>query len=86
MPDINKFLTDMKANSTAEVSTQWAKVEELYNKKLWHQLTKLLQDLIKEKSLQVRFWCLSIDSLYFVLCRTSSLQSTKNSSWTLSRG
>jgi len=52
MPDINKFLTDMKANSTAEVSTQWAKVEELYNKKLWHQLTKLLQDLIKEKSLQ----------------------------------
>ena len=55
MPDINKFLTDMKANSTAEVSTQWAKVEELYNKKLWHQLTKLLQVLIKEKSLQVRY-------------------------------
>ena len=53
MPDVNKFLTDMKASSTAEVSTQWAKVEELYNKKLWHQLTVILQTLIKEPSLQV---------------------------------
>lgn len=86
MPDVNKFLTDMKASSTAEVSTQWAKVEELYNKKLWHQLTKLLQDLIKEKSLQVRFWILSTEIVYFLLFRTSLLQSTKNSSWTLSRG
>ena len=80
MPDVNKFLTDMKASSTAEVSTQWAKVEELYNKKLWHQLTKLLQDLIKEKSLQVRFWILSTEIVYFLLFRTSLLQSTKNSS------
>ena len=86
MPDVNKFLTDMKASSTAEVSTQWAKVEELYNKKLWHQLTKLLQDLIKEKSLQVRFWILSTEIVYFLLFRTSLLQSTKNSLWTLSRG
>ena len=53
MPDINKFLADMKSSSTAEVSTQWAKAEELYNKKLWHQLTVILQTLIKEPSLQV---------------------------------
>ena len=52
MPDINKFLADMKSSSTAEVSTQWAKAEELYNKKLWHQLTKLLGSLVKEASLQ----------------------------------
>jgi len=52
MPDINKFLSEMKSSSTAEVSTQWAKAEELYNKKLWHQLTKLLSGLIKEASLQ----------------------------------
>jgi len=52
MPDINKFLTDIKASSSPDVSTKWAKVEELYNKKLWHQLTKLLQDLVKEPSLQ----------------------------------
>ena len=52
MPDINKFLAEMKSSSTAEVSTQWAKAEELYNKKLWHQLTKLLGSLVKEASLQ----------------------------------
>ena len=52
MPDINKFLADMKSSSTAEVSTLWAKAEELYNKKLWHQLTKLLGSLVKEASLQ----------------------------------
>jgi len=52
MPDINKFLSEMKSSSTAEVSTQWAKAEELYNKKLWHQLTKLLAVLVKEASLQ----------------------------------
>ena len=54
MPDINKFLTDMKSGSSPDVSTKWAKVEDLYNKKLWHQLTRLLQDLVKEPSLQVR--------------------------------
>ena len=42
----------MKSSSTAEVSTQWARAEELYNKKLWHQLTRLLAALIKEPSLQ----------------------------------
>ena len=52
MPDINKFLSEMKSSSTAEVSTQWAKAEELYNKKLWHQLTKLMSSLVKEASLQ----------------------------------
>jgi len=52
MPDINKFLSEMKSSSTAEVSTLWAKAEELYNKKLWHQLTKLLASLVKEASLQ----------------------------------
>jgi len=52
MPDTNKFLSDIKASSTPELSTKWAKVEEYYNKKLWHQLTKLLQQLIKEPSLQ----------------------------------
>ena len=53
MPDVNKFLSEMKTSSTPELSPKWAKVEEYYNKKLWHQLTKLLQQLIKEPSLQV---------------------------------
>ena len=44
----------MKSGSSPDVSTKWAKVEELYNKKLWHQLTRLLQELVKEPSLQVQ--------------------------------
>ena len=53
MPDPAKFLTEMKESSGPEMSSQWVKVEELYNKKLWHQLTIALQSLIKEPSLQV---------------------------------
>ena len=53
MPDPAKFLTEMKESSGPEMSGQWVKVEELYNKKLWHQLTIALQSLIKEPSLQV---------------------------------
>ena len=52
MRDINKFLTDMKADSNGEVASRWAKVEEYYNKKLWHQLTVQLQALVKEPSMQ----------------------------------
>jgi len=52
MPDPAKFLTEMKESSGPEMSGQWVKVEELYNKKLWHQLTIALQSLIKEPSLQ----------------------------------
>ena len=31
MPDINKFLSEMKKSSMAELSTQWAKAEELFD-------------------------------------------------------
>jgi len=52
MPDVNKFLTEMKSCSNADLASQWAKVEEHYNKKLWHQLTVQLQSIIKEPSMQ----------------------------------
>ena len=52
MPDPAKFLSEMKESSSSELASQWVKVEEVYNKKLWHQLTVLLQSLIKEPSLQ----------------------------------
>lgn len=52
MPDVNKFLTEMKSSSNADLASKWAKVEELYNKKLWHQLTVQLQSIIKEPSMQ----------------------------------
>ena len=53
MPDPAKFLSEMKESSGSELSGQWVKVEEFYNKKLWHQLTVLLQSIIKEPSMQV---------------------------------
>lgn len=53
MPDANKFLSDMKSNSSPEISAKWSKVEEYYNKKLWHQLTKMIQQIVKEPSQQV---------------------------------
>ena len=53
MPDPGKFLSEMKESSGSDLSAQWMKVEEFYNKKLWHQLTIALQSLIKEPSLQV---------------------------------
>jgi len=52
MPDVNKFLTEMKSSSNADLASKWAKVEENYNKKLWHQLTVQLQAIIKEPSMQ----------------------------------
>lgn len=52
MPDPQKFLSEMKESSSSDLSGQWVKVEEFYNKKLWHQLTMLLQSLIKEPSMQ----------------------------------
>jgi len=52
MPDPGKFLSEMKESSGSDLSAQWVKVEEFYNKKLWHQLTVLLQSIIKEPSMQ----------------------------------
>jgi len=51
MKDINKFFVDIKAVSTPEIATQWSKAEDLYNGKLWHQLTLLLNSLVREPSL-----------------------------------
>ena len=59
MPDPGKFLSEMKESSDSDLSAQWMKVEEFYNKKLWHQLTVALQSLIKEPSLQVAQWRLA---------------------------
>jgi len=51
MRDVNKFLTEMKSSSNTEVAARWTKVEDYYNKKLWHQLTVQLQAIIKEPSM-----------------------------------
>ncbi|XP_039752395.1 26S proteasome non-ATPase regulatory subunit 13 [Pararge aegeria] len=49
--DVNEFLAK-KQTSEPELSEDWAKLEELYNKKLWHQLTLKVQELVKHPSLQ----------------------------------
>lgn len=42
--DVAGYLAEQQRKSTGELAQDWATIEELYNKKLWHQLTlKLLQ-------------------------------------------
>jgi len=42
--DVAGYLTEQQRKSTGDLANEWGKIEELYNKKLWHQLTlKLLQ-------------------------------------------
>lgn len=52
MKDVNKFLTEMRASGSEEVSAMWARCEDLYSKKLWHQLTLQVAELVKEPSMQ----------------------------------
>jgi len=54
MRDVNKFLADMRSGSSEEVSAMWARCEEHFNKKLWHQLCLQLELLVKEPSMQSR--------------------------------
>ncbi|CAK1546555.1 unnamed protein product [Leptosia nina] len=49
--DVNDFLSKKQA-SDPDLAADWAKLEELYNKKLWHQLTLKVQDLVIHPSLQ----------------------------------
>jgi len=54
MKDVNTFLSEMRSSSSEEVASMWARCEELYNKKLWHQLTIQLDSLVKEPSMQTK--------------------------------
>ncbi|CAH2056042.1 unnamed protein product, partial [Iphiclides podalirius] len=49
--DVNDFLSKKQA-ADPELAADWAKLEELYNKKLWHQVTLKLQDFVNYPSLQ----------------------------------
>lgn len=52
MRDVNKFLTEMRGSGSEEVSAMWARCEDFYNKKLWHQLTLQMGTIVKEPSMQ----------------------------------
>ncbi|CAG9135074.1 unnamed protein product [Plutella xylostella] len=49
--DVNDFLTKKQTNEPS-LAADWAKLEELYNKKLWHQVTLKLQEFVKHPFLQ----------------------------------
>ncbi|KAK8379666.1 hypothetical protein O3P69_019567 [Scylla paramamosain] len=49
---VEAYLTAKKENSSAELSKIFGEMEELYNKKLWHQLTLALLGLVKEPAMR----------------------------------
>nr|CAG4641685.1 EOG090X05V9 [Eurycercus lamellatus] len=53
MRDVPKYLNSKQSSTVdQDLAAEWAKLESLYNKKLWHQLTIELLDFVKHPSLQ----------------------------------
>ncbi|KAL1502084.1 hypothetical protein ABEB36_007282 [Hypothenemus hampei] len=50
--NVNEYLTKKQKESPKDLIPEWAALEELHNKKLWHQLTLKLLVLIKRPELQ----------------------------------
>ncbi|XP_017888631.1 26S proteasome non-ATPase regulatory subunit 13 [Ceratina calcarata] len=50
--DVNTYLSQNQNVADKELATEWAQLEELYNKRLWHQLTLKLETFVKHPSLQ----------------------------------
>lgn len=49
---VTKYLSEEKKTSNKELAEEWCKLEELYNEKLWNELTIKLQTFVKHPSLQ----------------------------------
>ncbi|KAJ2943294.1 hypothetical protein O0L34_g12101 [Tuta absoluta] len=49
--DVGDFLAKKQA-AEPDLASEWGKLEELYNKKLWHQVTLKVQELVSHPSLQ----------------------------------
>ncbi|KAF7286681.1 regulatory particle non-ATPase 9 [Rhynchophorus ferrugineus] len=49
---VTDYLSKKQKEGPKDLVTEWASLEELYNKKLWHQLTLRLLVLIKKSELQ----------------------------------
>ncbi|XP_075526862.1 26S proteasome non-ATPase regulatory subunit 13-like isoform X2 [Dermacentor variabilis] len=50
--DVGAYLKKQQEQSPPELSQQWAEFEELYNKRLWHQLTLKLQAFVRCPEMQ----------------------------------
>jgi len=46
------FSSKESEESDKDLAGEWAQLEELHNKKLWHQLTLKLETFVKNQSLQ----------------------------------
>jgi len=45
--DVGAYLAEQQKKSSGDIATEWSQLEELYNKKLWHQLTLRIQNFVK---------------------------------------
>ncbi|XP_034186446.1 regulatory particle non-ATPase 9 isoform X2 [Osmia lignaria lignaria] len=50
--DVNTYLSQNQNVADKQLATEWAQLEELYNKRLWHQLTLKLETFVKHPALQ----------------------------------
>ncbi|KYN10164.1 PREDICTED: 26S proteasome non-ATPase regulatory subunit 13 [Trachymyrmex cornetzi] len=50
--DLNTFLSQKQNVADKELAAEWAQLEELYSKRLWHQLTLKLETFVKHPVLQ----------------------------------
>ncbi|KYM75850.1 26S proteasome non-ATPase regulatory subunit 13 [Atta colombica] len=50
--DLNTFLSQKQNVADKELAAEWAQLEELYSKRLWHQLTLKLETFVKHPILQ----------------------------------
>ncbi|XP_039259015.1 26S proteasome non-ATPase regulatory subunit 13-like [Styela clava] len=47
MTETTAFLKDQQTNNPPEISQAWSTIEDLYTRKLWHQLTEKLLNIVK---------------------------------------
>ena len=50
--DVNTYLSQNQNVADKELAAEWAQLEELHNKRLWHQLTLKLETFVKNPALQ----------------------------------
>ncbi|XP_046744092.1 26S proteasome non-ATPase regulatory subunit 13 [Diprion similis] len=50
--DVTSYLSQKQNVPDKDLASEWAQLEELYNKKLWHQLTLKLEAFVKHPALQ----------------------------------
>lgn len=50
--DVSGYLRKKEGDSTTALANDWAQLDDLYSKRLWHQLTIKLGEFVKHPELQ----------------------------------